>query len=55
MNIQTETTQKDWEDFWYSPEKFGDWGHPESEQSPDPESEQQEHPESEYQQHPESA
>ena len=25
MNIQTETTQKDWEDFWYSPEKFGKW------------------------------
>ena len=25
MSIQTETTQKDWEDFWYAPEKFGTW------------------------------
>ena len=46
-NIKDVTNSpKDWEDFWYSPEKYGDWGHPESEQSPDPESEQQEHPES---------
>ena len=21
----TEATQQDWEDFWYSPEKFGVW------------------------------
>ena len=21
----TEATQHDWEDFWYSPEKFGTW------------------------------
>ena len=42
-NIKDVTNSpKDWEDFWYSPEKYGDWGHPESEQSiPDPESEQQ--------------
>lgn len=25
MNIQTKVTTKDWEDFWYSPEKVGLW------------------------------
>ena len=31
-NIQDVTNSpKDWEDFWYSPEKFGDWGYYDSE------------------------
>ena len=25
MKNITEATPKDWEDFWYSPEKFGTW------------------------------
>lgn len=23
--IETNTTQTDWEDFWYAPEKYGTW------------------------------
>ena len=26
MSNITEGTSKDWEDFWYAPEKFGSWG-----------------------------
>ena len=34
MNKDVTNSPKDWEDFWHSPEKFGNWGHSESKQSP---------------------
>ena len=34
MNKDVTNSPKDWEDFWHSPEKSGNWGHSMTEQSP---------------------